>query len=61
MAHEELIPDAEKKDFRGLCAMSHIHTSKWDILLALRGDNRNISNCRLLMKTIVVLLLRLGI
>jgi iron complex outermembrane receptor protein len=42
MAHEELIPDAEKKDF-GLYAMSHIHTSKWDILLALRGDNRNIS------------------
>ena len=31
-----------KKDF-GVYAMSHIHTSKWDILLGLRTDTRNIS------------------
>ncbi len=42
LAHEELIPNAEKKDF-GLYAMSHVHTSKWDILLGLRTDTRNIS------------------
>ena len=37
-AHEELIPNADKKDF-GIYAMSHVHTSKWDILLGLRTDN----------------------
>ena len=38
---EELIPDAEKNDF-GIYALSHFHTSKWDILLGLRNDTRNI-------------------
>ena len=42
LAHEELIPNADKKDF-GLYAMSHIHTSKWDVLIGLRTDTRNIS------------------
>src|SRR6056300_1611664 len=41
LAHEELIPDAEKNDL-GVFALSHIHTSKWDILLGLRIDNRKI-------------------
>ena len=40
-AHEELIPNAEKNDL-GVFALSHIHTSKWDILLGLRIDNRKI-------------------
>jgi iron complex outermembrane receptor protein len=39
---EELIPDADKKDF-GVYAMSHIHTSKWDVLIGLRTDNRKIT------------------
>jgi iron complex outermembrane receptor protein len=38
---EELIPDAEKNDF-GIYAVSHYHASKWDILLGLRNDTRNI-------------------
>ena len=41
LAHEELIPNAEKNDL-GVFALSHIHTSKWDILLGLRIDNRKI-------------------
>lgn len=39
---EELIPNADKKDF-GVYAMSHIHTSKWDVLIGLRTDNRKIT------------------
>ena len=38
---EELIPDAEKNDF-GIYAVTHYHASKWDILLGLRNDTRNI-------------------
>ena len=38
---EELIPNAEKNDF-GIYALSHYHASKWDILLGLRNDTRNI-------------------
>ena len=45
IGEEELIPDADKKDF-GIYAVSHIHTSKWDILLGLRSDNRNINNLK---------------
>ena len=39
---EELIPDADKRDF-GVYALSHIHASKWDILIGLRTDNRKIT------------------
>ncbi len=38
---EELIPNADKKDL-GLYALSHIHTSKWDVLLGLRTDTRKV-------------------
>ena len=39
---EELIPDADKRDF-GVYALSHIHASKWDVLIGLRTDNRKIT------------------
>ena len=39
---EELIPDADKRDF-GVYASSHIHASKWDVLIGLRTDNRKIT------------------
>ena len=45
LGEEELIPDADKKDF-GVYALSHLHTSKWDILLGLRSDNRNINTSK---------------
>ena len=41
LGEEELIPNAEKKDL-GVYALSHIHTSKWDVLLGLRIDDRKI-------------------
>ncbi|MGY8946370.1 MAG: TonB-dependent receptor [Flavobacteriales bacterium] len=46
LGEEELIPDADKKDF-GVYALSHLHTSKWDILLGLRSDNRNINTSKI--------------
>jgi len=45
IGEEELIPDADKKDF-GIYALSHFHTSKWDILFGLRSDNRNINTSK---------------